>query len=132
MLMCHYFNEFKKKLVDHIHFEEKTLFPYVQKLVELERDLMTKEETLSVLNSFSAKAFIETHSKVEYDLQLVHKTILKYTESEKTLLPYSIFLSQLHHFEIDLCKHNLIEDNVLVGKIIELEMKLKEKIIPSI
>lgn len=122
MLMCHYFNEFKKKLVDHIQFEEKTLFPYIQKLVELENSSATRVKVDSVLNSFSAKTFHEQHTDIEADLQVVLKTILNCTKSEKTPLPYRVFLSQLHHFEIDLCKHAMIEDTILMKKVIELEL----------
>lgn len=125
ILMCHYFVEFKKKLVEHIQFEEKKFFPYIQQLIDLENST-NKEEIASVLNQNSIKAFLDSHSDVEYDLQQVRKTILEHTDSSKMPLQYSVFLVQLQNFEIDLCKHNMIEDNVLVEKVIALESALRE------
>lgn len=120
--MCHYFVEFKNKLIEHIKFEEKELFPYIQKLVELNSE-SSKDQIQTVLKSFSFTTFLESHTNIEDDLQLVRKTILQHSEFENKPLPYRLFLSQIEHFEIDLCKHALIEDNVLMKKVVELEEK---------
>jgi regulator of cell morphogenesis and NO signaling len=127
VLLCYYFVDFKKKLVDHIQYEEKTLFPYIQKLINLNQETNSAAEIKAVLNSFSAKMFLQTHSDIEDDLQIVRKTILEFTPSDNTPLPYRVFLSQLHHFEIDLCKHAMIEDNVLINKVLDLEEMWKHE-----
>jgi len=125
--LCIFFCDYKKKLEEHINFEEKKLFPYIQKLTDLENANETSENVFMVLNSFSAKAFIQNHTQIEDDLQEVRKTILKYTESKATPLPYRVFLSQLQYFEVELCKHAMLEDNVLIPKVIELEAALLKK-----
>ncbi len=107
--------------MEHIQHEEKILFPYIQKLVNLDQKLSCPIEIKSVLTSFSAKAFLQSHSDTEDDLQIIRKSILEYTPTHTPPLPYRVFLSQLYHFEVDLCKHAMIEDNVLIKKVLELE-----------
>lgn len=126
-LLCMFFTDYKKKLEEHIRYEERRLFPYIEKLIEIDSNGVGQQEILMVLNAFSAKSFIENHTNIEDELQEVRKTILKYTEHEKTPLPYRVFLSQLQYFEIELCKHALMEDNILIPRVIELEAHLLKK-----
>lgn len=123
--MCHYFVEFKNKLVEHIKFEEKILFPYIQKLISFSVET-SDEEIISLIESFSTKTFIEKHTDIEEDLVLVRKTIVSYSETKKTPLPYNIFLSQIKHFEIDLNKHAMIEDQILIKKVNEIELNYQK------
>ena len=117
--LCLFFVNYKKKLEEHIKYEEKHLFPYIESLCNLNR----KSDTC-ISSTFSAKTFIENHTNIESDLNKVRQTILEFTGSQKTPLPYNVFLLQLHYFEIDLCKHAMIEDLVLIPMVIELEEKL--------
>ncbi len=117
VLLCSFFVNYKQKLEEHIKYEEKYLFPYIENLVQ-------KKIASETLNIFSAKTFSENHTDIESDLYKVRQTILGYTGSQKTPLPYNIFLSQLQSFEIDLCKHSMIEDLVLIPMVIKLEEKL--------
>lgn len=119
-----FFIEYKKKLEEHIRFEEKVFFPYVKNLLKLENENTNSEKIITVLNQYSVKEFIGSHSDVETDLQEIRKTILTYSDEGKAPLPYRIFLSQLQHFENDLCRHALLEDGVLIPRVIELEAKL--------
>ena len=117
VMLCLFFVDYKKKLEEHIRYEESYLFPYIENLVKgnLHRDSATL---------FSAKVFSENHTDIESDLHRVRQTILKFTGSQKTPLPYNVFLSQLHYFEIDLCKHATIEDEVLIPMVMRLEEEL--------
>lgn len=125
--VCIFFNGYKKQLVDHILFEEKKLFPYVSKLIEIDSKDATSEEILEVLNQFSTREFITNHTHVEEELQEVRKVILNCTSSDRLPLPYNVFLNQLHYFEIELTKHATIEDEILIPKVIELEAHLLKK-----
>ncbi len=115
--LCFFFIDYKKKLEEHIRYEEKHLFPYIEDLIR--GKLATDRKRL-----FSAKVFTENHTDIESDLNKVRQTILEFTGSQKTPLPYNVFLSQLHYFEIDLCKHAKIEDEVLIPMVIKLEGQL--------
>lgn len=115
--LCLFFTDYKKKLEEHIRYEEKYLFPYIESLEDADRNSKTP-------SSFSAKLFVGNHTDIESDLKKVRQTILEYTGTEKTPLPYNVFLSQLHYFEIDLCKHAMIEDEVLIPMVIRLEEEM--------
>jgi regulator of cell morphogenesis and NO signaling len=45
--------------------------------------------------------------------------------NEETPLPYRVFLNQVELFEMELRKHAIIEDHVLVPMAREMEAKLK-------
>ena len=128
LVLSMFFMDYKKKLEAHIKYEEELLFPYIHKLISLDKGASTSTEILRTLNEYSTKKFIENHTDVEEDLQEVRKYIIKYSREEATPLPYNVFLTQLHYFEIDLCKHAMIEDNVLIPKVIELEATLLKRL----
>lgn len=117
VMLCLFFVDYKKKLEEHIKYEEKYLFPYIE-------GLCMAKPTSGLPKSFSAKEFVKNHTDIESDLNQVRQTILEFTGSQKTPLPYNVFLSQLHYFEIDLCKHAKIEDEVLIPMVLRLEEKI--------
>ena len=125
--LCVFFNTYKKQLVQHIEFEEKKLFPYIAKLIDADNKNYSSLLILEVLNQFSTREFISNHTHVEEELQDVRKVILNYTSDTKVPLPFNVFLSQLHYFEIELIKHATIEDEILIPKVIELEAHLLKK-----
>nr|MCU0468987.1 hemerythrin [Arcicella sp.] len=59
------------------------------------------------------------------ELKQVSQIIKKYSDNETVPLPFKIFMNQVDLFEIELRKHAIIEDHVLVPMVIELEQKLK-------
>lgn len=125
--LCVFFSEYKEQLTGHILYEEKVLFPYIDNLLRIDCSGTKPEEILSVLNQFSTREFITNHSDVEEELQSVRKAILNYTSSTGWPLPFRMLLRQLYYFEIELNKHALIEDEILIPKVIELEAHLLKK-----
>lgn len=122
-LLCLFFNDYKNRLQEHIRYEEKEFFPYIVRLSKLNKQ-STEEEIMHVLNSFSVRQFINNHTKIEDELQEVRKVIVKHTNSRSTPLPYRIFLSQLQNFEVELTKHALLEDEILIPMVIAKESQL--------
>ncbi|CAH0994643.1 hypothetical protein EMA8858_00755 [Emticicia aquatica] len=120
-----FFNNYKNKLVDHIRMEEKQLFPYIRKIIVASKINSVCAESLEINPEFSIEKFIASHSPIEDELQEVSEIIKKYSGNEATPLPYKIFLNQVELFELELRKHAIIEDHVLVPMVIELEKKLK-------
>jgi regulator of cell morphogenesis and NO signaling len=129
--LCLFFNDYKKRIVEHIKFEESQLFPYVINLLNTDSGNFDQNYIFNALNSFSAKQFLQNHTHLEDELQEVRQVILKYSEKNKSPLPFKIFLTQLHHFEIELTKHAIIEDEIFIPKVIELEAHLLKKVAKS-
>lgn len=126
--LCLFFTNYKKKLEAHIRYEEETLFPYIKSLLDVSEPDCSETDILIVLRSFSTSVFIQNHSHIEEELQEVRKIILKHSPENRLPLPYKVFLNQLHYFEIELTKHAMVEDEVLMEKVIRLEAGLLKKV----
>ena len=120
-----FFNEYKNKLVDHINMEEKQLFPYIRKMIVASKIKSICAESLEINPDFSIEKFNSNHSPIEDELKEVSQIIKQYSGKEAIPLPYKIFLNQVEIFELELRKHAIIEDHVLVPMVIKLEKKLK-------
>lgn len=124
--LAYFFNEYKKHLVEHIVMEERELFPYIQNLVDVSANPALFEKKISN-KEFRIKSFIDSHSPIEDELQEVNQIIHKYSEGQtkqEVPLPYQIFLNQVEIFELELRKHAIIEDSILVPMALELEQKV--------
>lgn len=121
--LAYFFNDYKTNLIEHIRLEERELFPYIHKLIEASK-VLPEGEKLNVDTNFRIKKFIEAHSPIEDELQEVSQLIRRYSGDESMPLPYKIFLNQVEFLELELRKHAIIEDHVLVPMAIELEKKL--------
>lgn len=121
-----FFNDYKNKLIAHIRMEEKQLFPYIRKMIVASKAKPICAESLHLDADFSIEEFISDHSPIEDELKEVSQIIKKYSGDEAIPLPYKIFLNQVELFELELRKHAIIEDHVLVPMVIELEKKLKK------
>ena len=120
-----FFNNYKNKLIDHIRMEEKQLFPYIRRMIIASKVKSVCAESLEIDPEFSIEKFIASHSPIEDELQEVSKIIKQYSDEKSLPLPYKIFLNQVELFELELRKHAIIEDHVLVPMVIELEKKIK-------
>jgi regulator of cell morphogenesis and NO signaling len=120
-----FFNDYKNRLVEHIRMEEKTFFPYIKSLIAASKGEMTTTEVQTLLNGCSIASFDDNHDPIEDDLKTVSSIIHSYSLNEETPLPYRVFLNQVELFEMELRKHAIIEDHVLVPMAREMEAKLK-------
>lgn len=122
-----FFNQYKNKLVHHFKLEEKLVLPYIKQLIDAKNGNLTPEEQKALLEKSSIQAFSDGHDEVEEELKEVSVIIHNYVDKDHQLpLPYRIFLNQVELFEMELRKHQIIEDHVLVPLAEELEKKLRE------
>ncbi|MEM6628297.1 MAG: hypothetical protein AAF694_01435 [Bacteroidota bacterium] len=116
------FSSWKRHLQLHIEQEERTLFPYIFKLVAAEIDQRPVDD------AYTLDHFIQHHEddQLETGLKEICQSIRKNTDSSSSLpLSHKVLLTQLDAFERDLWVHGLIEDYVLVPKAQEIERKLR-------
>jgi len=116
-----FFNDYKNKLVAHIKMEEKEFFPYVKKVIAASKGELNKED---VLTGSPIEDFDDHHGPIEDDLKEVYHIISQFSDDKTTPLPYRVFLNQVELFELELRKHAIIEDHVLVPMLKELEASL--------
>lgn len=122
LMLCGFFISYQKKLVAHIQYEEVFLFPYIESLLEFQRS--AKPIDRERFGNFTLKQFFENHSNLEEDLKVVRSKISENMEGLDTPLAFRIFLTQLEHFERDMAVHAVLEDDVLLPRLVELEVHL--------
>lgn len=122
LMLCGFFISYQKKLVAHIQYEEVFLFPYIQSLLEFQKS--GTEIDRDRFGNFTLKQFFENHSNLEEDLIEVREKISKHIEGVKTPLAFRIFMTQLEHFEKDLAIHAVLEDEVLLPRLVDMELHL--------
>ncbi|MEA5459016.1 hypothetical protein VB796_08210 [Arcicella sp. LKC2W] len=120
-----FFNNYKNQLTAHIRMEERYLFPYIRRMLLASKTKTVCAKNLSIDPFFSIKKFIASHLPIEDELKEVSKIIKQFSGDESIPLPFKIFMNQVDFFEIELRKHAIIEDHVLVPMVVELENKLK-------
>jgi regulator of cell morphogenesis and NO signaling len=123
--LCLFFNDYKNDLIEHVKMEEREFFPYIKRLVKAANGEMATHEITELLSTASIAQFNDHHDSIEDELKEVSTIIKRYSEYEATPLPYRIFLNQVELFELELRKHAIIEDHVLVPMAMELEAKLR-------
>lgn len=112
-----YFTSFKEDLYQHIALEEEKLFPYALGLYQQRKE----GKDNMVLTEYSAMEFLKHHDHSELEAKTV-KTLFETYQPEKTSQsPYRVLMKQLESFAADMEVHELLEDNVLVAKLLELE-----------
>ncbi len=122
LMLCGFFISYQKKLVAHIQYEEVFLFPYIQSLLEFQKT--GKEIDRTRFGNFTLKQFFENHSNLEEDLIEVRRKIDEHIQRQKTPFAFRIFMTQLEHFEKDLAVHAVLEDEVLLPRLVDLELHL--------
>jgi regulator of cell morphogenesis and NO signaling len=117
--LAYFFNAYKENLIAHIRMEEKEFFPYIRQLIALSNN---ESSNAKRPEKFDIQHFMDSHSPIEDELQEVSTLIKRYSSADEPMpLPYKIFLNQVEIFEIELRKHAIIEDHVLVPMALELE-----------
>lgn len=122
--LCLFFNDYKERVIMHIKDEEERLFPYIHQLMDAVEGKLNTKTTLQLLEAFSVRQFLKEHSHIEDELQEVRREILKYSYQNQLPLPYKIFLNQLYYFEVELTRHAILEEEVLLPKVMEMEEML--------
>jgi regulator of cell morphogenesis and NO signaling len=123
-----FFNDYKTRFLEHIRMEEKDFFPYLKKLNAAFNNEISSEDLAILLKSTSVDDFTTDHDAIEDELKNVSKIIHTYSEEETVPLPFKVFLNQVELFEMDLRKHAIIEEHVLVPIAMKIEKDLRARI----
>jgi regulator of cell morphogenesis and NO signaling len=104
-----FFDEYVEEVNKHMRYEEKTVFPYVRKLLKGQKD-----------PAYSIAIFRRRHDQIELKIIELKHLLLKYYPGEGSNLLNSV-LFDIFATEQDLSTHNLIEDNLFIPAIAALE-----------
>lgn len=120
-----FFNDYKTRFLDHIRMEERDFFPYLKQLHGASNGEFSTQQVKDLLSNVSLDEFIGDHDAIEDELKNVSKIIHSYAMDENVPLPFKVFLNQVELFEMDLRKHAIIEDHVLVPMAQKMEAELR-------
>lgn len=113
--------EYKNELTKHIANEENYVFPYIRQLIKTST---VGIRSASLLNGWSTLAsFLESHTDTGKDLQKIQQLILNYKDNSELKFILNRFATQLYLFENDLFIHHQIEEEVVLPKALEIELK---------
>jgi regulator of cell morphogenesis and NO signaling len=117
MLIMKFYDEYAHEIRRHMKYEEKTLFPYVQSLIDGHPIL-----------DYNVEMFSKHHEQTDKKLRELKLMIIKYLPSDShrnnmlTATLYDIYNNEewLHH-------HAEVEDHIFTPAIRRLEMKMKKQ-----
>lgn len=110
-----FFEEYKKEIIKHFHYEERDVFPYVQSLLKGE-----------IIGDFNINQYEHNHSNIEDKLSDLKNIIIKYLPEDCSSELRNKVLFEIFLFEQDLVKHSLIEDKILVPFVVQLEKSYEQ------
>ena len=109
-VLWRFFNEYKEELLAHFQYEEETVFPYVEKMLNSEDG-----------NAFTIGEYEENHTNVEEKLADLKNLIMMYFPPRGDRQEAYSVLFYLYSLEQDLRKHTHIEDDILVPMVMRME-----------
>ena len=105
-----FFTDYKEELAKHFAYEENTVFPYVEAMLNSEDE-----------GQYTIGEYEQNHSNVQEKLSDLKNLLMMYLPAECDRQEASLVLFYLFHLERDLRKHTLIEDDILVPVVGRLE-----------
>ncbi|GHV49484.1 cation-binding protein [Bacteroidia bacterium] len=111
-IIVKFFDEYTEEVDKHMMYEEKTVFPYVRRLLEGKKDA-----------KYNISIFRKRHDQIEMKIIELKNLLLKYYPGKGSHLLNSV-LFDIFATEQDLASHNLIEDNLFTPAIAELEKQV--------
>jgi len=112
-LIGKFFDEYMDEVLEHLAYEDQTVFPYINHLLE----------DSSYAKVFSVKEYKDHHTDIESKLADLKSLLLKHIPLKERRSLRKKLLFSLSEFEYDLAIHSLIEDNLLVPLVMNLESK---------
>lgn len=123
-LISLFYTDYKKELIKHFDLEEKVLFPYAMALYNSNNNAASRLKAQTLSAQYSIKRFSEEHKESHKELDRVRESLRLFNPSKSDESALRILLDQFKSFETDLYLHSLIEDEILVPKLLELEKGL--------
>ena len=115
-LILRFYNEYAREIRQHMKYEQKTLFPYVESLLEGHPT-----------NDYNVETFSKHHGAADKKLRELKLLIIKYLPQDGLHNnQLTATLHDLYENEVWLRQHAEIEDRIFVPAIRRLEQKVKQ------
>ncbi len=114
-MVSQFYRTYKEELEEHIDYEEKTVFPYIEKMVT-----NNKSE-----GNYSIISFEKEHTNIDEKLNDLKSLIIKYLSPDYNENLCNEFLITLFRFEKDIYDHARIEDVILLNQAKRIEKNIR-------
>lgn len=115
LLILRMYDEYALSITQHMRYEEKTLFPYVEGLLNGEAK-----------NNYNVEAFSKHHNEISEKLHELKSIIIKYLPDDGlTNNKLTATLYDLYNNEEWLNNHSEVEDRIFIPAIQSLERRIK-------
>lgn len=108
-LIIRYFDDYVSHIEEHLRYEEKELFPYINSLRSGE-----------LPSNYSVDLFSAKHDHIDEPLTEFKNVIIKYYSGDSSYQMMSV-INDLLNCAADLLSHNMVEDKLLVPLIRKME-----------
>lgn len=108
-----FFDDYFEEVTRHFAYEEETVFPYIDTLLERGRT-----------TGFTIEKFEDNHSDVDEKLNDMKSIIIKYLPEDCPTEQRNDMLFEICRFEEDLARHTLIENLILIPLVAKIERSL--------
>lgn len=109
-LVLDFFDNYKKEVYDHMKYEDNTVFPYVQSLMNKSNE-----------DKYSINIFEERHNNIEEKIADLKRILLKYVSGVKDQTLMTNILLELYMSEEELASHTFIEDSLVIPRVKSIE-----------
>lgn len=123
-LISAFYIEYKKELLNHFNLEENILFPYGIALHNAYEYPSEYLKAVALSQQYSIAKFAKDHQESHEELDRVRDSLRLFNPDKSDESALRVLLDQFKSFETDLYLHSLIEDEVLVPKLLKLEQGL--------
>jgi regulator of cell morphogenesis and NO signaling len=115
-MLTEFCEKYKQEVIAHFDYEEKTVFPYIQELLDGGKS-----------ENYQIKDYERHHTFLNLDIALndLKNIIIKYLPPECEMEKCRNALIELFLFESDLNKHTILEDQILIALVEKIEKKLR-------
>lgn len=115
LVIIRYYDEYVAEVRKHMMYEEKTVFPYAERIL-----------TGDISGKYSIEVFSKQHDNVESKLSELKNIIIKYYPAKSSNELNSV-LFEVFSCAQDLVSHNDVEDHLFVPSIRKIELDKDQK-----
>lgn len=105
-LLKKFFEAYKNEVIEHLDYEEKNVFPYVESLIDSKNNQNT--------NTFSIQYYQEHHNDIEEKLSDLKNLLIHHLSVGKDASLKRQIIFNLYELQYDLHAHSIIEDKILI------------------
>ena len=121
-----FFSNYVDEFMEHIRFEDSVVFPYSLMVAECYGRGVLSPELINRMHNYSMSLFNQQHQDIEEKLSDLRNILIKYLPPIDNGKVVSAILLELSSMEKELDNHTIIEERILVPKVLAMEIFLKK------